>query len=280
MPTAAAHEFHSRLGCSTISFRHQDLATALATIAGLGFTEIDLGALPGVCDHVPYVLDEAAVAEVAATVAASGLRVRSINGDIGDLNRPLTEQARTDRQRHLDMLVELAATTGSRALVLPCGALDHDPVDSLAADLDLVAAELTAAARTATDRGVELWTESLHYHRLCCDIERAQQLSDRLPEEVGIVMDFSHIVASGGDPGEFVRRFGPRITHVHIRDAVAGNINLSVGNGQVDFGFGLKALAHAGYAGHFSLELETRDITHDERPAAAARAGRFITELI
>jgi sugar phosphate isomerase/epimerase len=277
---SAAHEFHSRLGCSTISFRHQELGPALATIAGLGFTEIDLGALPGVCDHVPHVLDEAAVTDVAATVAASGLRVRSINGDIGDLNRPLTEGPRADRRRHLDMLVELAAATGSRALVLPCGALDHDPVDSLTADLDLVAAELTAAARTANSRGVELWTESLHYYRLCCDMQRAQELSDRLPAEVGIVMDFSHIVASGGDPGEFVRRFGPRITHVHIRDAVAGNINLSVGNGHVDFGFGLKALAHAGYGGHFSLELETRDITHDERPAAAARAGRLITELI
>ena len=42
-------------------------------------------------------------------------------------------------------------------------------------------------------------------------------------------MDFSHIVASGGDPQEFVDRFADRIAHVHIRDAVPGNINLSVG---------------------------------------------------
>ncbi|MET0899720.1 MAG: sugar phosphate isomerase/epimerase [Mycobacterium sp.] len=279
MPTFA-HEFHPRLGCSTISFRHQDLETALTTIAGIGFEEIDLGALPGVCDHVPYVLDEAAVADVAATVAASGLRVRSINGDIGDLNAPLAAGPRAERQRHLGMLVELAAATDARALVLPCGALEHAPVDSLAADLDLVAAELTAAARTTAEHGVELWTESLHYFRLCCDTERAQQLSNRLPDEVGIVMDFSHIVASGGDPEDFVRRFGPRIAHVHIRDAVPGNINLSVGNGDVDFAFGLKTLAHAGYPGHFSLELETRDITHDQRPAAAARAARFISDLI
>ena len=278
--TTLASEFHSRLGCSTISFRHQDLQTALATIAGLGFAEIDLGALPGVCDHVPDVLDEAAVTDVAATVAASGLRVRSINGDIGDLNAPLEASPRAERQRHLGMLVELAAATGAKALVLPCGALEHNPIDTLAADLDLVAAELTAAAHTATQRGVELWTESLHYFRLCFDIERAQQLSDRLPEEVGIVMDFSHIVASGGDPEDFVRRFGPRIAHVHIRDAVPGHINLSVGNGDVDFAFGLKALSHSGYQGHFSLELETRDITHNQRPAAAARAGRFISEFI
>jgi hypothetical protein len=37
----------SRLGRSTISFRHLALDKALAQIAELGFPEIDLGALPG-----------------------------------------------------------------------------------------------------------------------------------------------------------------------------------------------------------------------------------------
>lgn len=123
-------EVHSRLGCSTISFRHQPLDEAVATIAELGFSEIDLGALPGVCDHVPYVLDDAAVRQVAATVAASGLRVRSINGDIGDLNAELSADEAAARRRHLDMLVALAAATGARALVLPCGALSHSPLVS------------------------------------------------------------------------------------------------------------------------------------------------------
>ncbi|MCW1820118.1 xylose isomerase [Mycolicibacterium conceptionense] len=277
---APTHPFHSRLGCSTISFRHQPLPQALDTIAGLGFTEIDLGALPGVCDHVPFVLDEDAVRDVSATVAASGIRVRSINGDIGDLNVPLDSQRRAARNRHLAMLVELTAATGADALVLPCGALDHQPVASLDEDLAAVASELETAAQVAAAHGVALWTESLHFFRLCFDTERAQRLTDRLDESVGIVMDFSHIVASGGDPVDFVRRFGPRIRHVHIRDAVPGNINLSVGNGQVDFATGLKSLADAGYLGHFALELETRDVTHDERPAAAAAAGTLISSLI
>ena len=272
--------FHTRLGCSTISFRHQPLPEALSTVAGLGFAEIDLGALPGVCDHVPYVLDEAAVADVAGTVAASGLRVRSINGDIGDLNAPLGPKERVARTRHLDMLVALASATGAQALVLPCGSLSHEPIDSFAADLDRLAAELVAAAHVAAGAGVGLWTESLHFHRLCFDIERAHALTGRIAEQVGIVMDFSHIVASGGDPVDFVDRFGTRVAHVHIRDAVPGNINLSVGNGEVDFGRGLKALADAGYQGHFSLELETRDITHDQRPDATVTAGHLISEYI
>ena len=279
--------FHQRLGCSSISFRHQDLATALHTMRGLGFEEIDLGALPGVCDHVPYVLDAEAVEAVAAVVNISGLRVRSVNGDIGDLNAELDAGAQEARERHLEMLLTLAAKTGARALVLPCGAIDHEPLRSLDEDIDLVAAQLIQAAGRAAEFGVELWTESLHYYRLCWNTERAQLLADRLAgSDVGIVMDFSHIVASGGDPVDFVDRFADRVKHVHLRDAVAatddepGNINLSIGNGEADFAAGLAALRSVGYTGHFSLELETRDVTHDERPAAAAKAASYISDLI
>lgn len=271
---------HDRLGCSSISFRHLDLDAALRVIASLGFREIDLGALPGVCDHVPYVLDEKAVSAVAEGIARSGLVVRSVNGDIGDLNASLTAEQRSNRDHHLNLLLSLASEVKARALVLPCGALDHTPVRSLDEDLDTVAAQLDRASQAARGYGVEVWTESLHLHRLCRDTTRAARLTERLPDGMGVVMDFSHIVASGGDPARFVELFGPRIAHVHLRDAVPGNINLGIGNGDVDFASGIAMLTAAGYTGHFSLELETRDITDAERPAATAEAGRFISSLI
>ncbi|MFE8885703.1 sugar phosphate isomerase/epimerase family protein [Pseudarthrobacter enclensis] len=273
--------FHSRLGCSSISFRHQDLGAALRTMKGLGFEEIDLGALPGVCDHVPYELNDPAVAAVSAEVIASGLRVRSVNGDIGDLNAVLDADAQAARGRHLDALLTLTANTGAKALVLPCGALNHDPVRSEGEDLDLIAAQLIGAGQRAAEFGVELWTESLHFLRFCWNLDRAAKLADRLAGSgVGIVMDFSHIVASGEDIQQYLDVHQGRVSHVHLRDAVPGNINLSIGNGQADFAGGLKRLAADGYTGHFSLELETRDVTHDERPAAAAKAASFITDLI
>ena len=79
------------------------------------------------------------------------------------------------------------------------------------------------------------------------------------------------------EAAEFVGRFGDHIVHVHIRDAAPGNINLSVGNGQVDFARGLKALADAGYDGHVTLELETRDIA--QRPAARSHRSRRSTDF-
>lgn len=273
--------FHPRLGCSSISFRHQDLPSALSTIRGIGFEEIDLGALPGVCNHVPFELTVDAVAEVIGQVEASGIVVRSVNGDVGDLNVPLDAAGRAARQEHLTRLLALTAGVGARALVLPCGAQDHEPVASLEEDLALVAEELAAAARLAESYGVELWTESLHFFRLSWNLDIASRLHEMLANSgVGVVMDFSHITAAGNDPVDFVNRFAPMIRHVHLRDAVPGNIHLSIGNGAADFAGGIAALLDAGYEGHFALELETRDISHEERPATTARSGQFISEII
>lgn len=282
--------FGSRLGCSTISFRHLPLRHALGVIAELGFTEIDLGSLPGVCDHVPLDLDEHGVRDVTDAVRAAGLTVRSINCDVGDLNDPTTDLTASS---HLGHLLDLAAAVGARALVLPNGAIGHSPIESLEADLDRVAANLSYASMRARTREVSVWTESLHVLRLCCTTGRAAALADRIDPDIGIVMDFSHIVASGGDPVRFVTSTGHRIAHIHIRDATRGNvrlggsdaidepgnINISVGRGDVDFRSGIDALRTAGFDGHYALELETRDITDEQRPTATAAAGRLITEL-
>ncbi len=72
----------TRVICSTITLRHLPLDQALTTIAALGFAEIDLGALPGVCDHVPYDLTEEAVEQV----ASDGERVRAA-GALGERRR-------------------------------------------------------------------------------------------------------------------------------------------------------------------------------------------------
>jgi len=270
-----------RLGCSTITFRRLPLAAALEQIRQLGFAEIDLGALPGVCDHVPYVLDAASVADVTAEVGRSGLDVRSVNGDVGDLNRPLDVVGRQERAEHLERLLDLSAALGARALVLPNGALDHEPVDDLGTDVHRVATELASAADRARAHGLELWVESLHLFRLCHTIGRAQLLTDALDGSgVGVVLDTSHVVASGATPDDFVARFGPQIRHVHLRDATPGEINLSVGNGDVDFPAALAALDRAGYDGHLTLELETRDVADADRPRAAARAAHRISDLL
>ena len=204
----------SRLGCSTISFRAWTLPGALAEISGQGFGEIDLGALPGVCDHVRTPLPPDLVDVLAEQILASGLAVRLINADVAEMNDPGLDAAAI--QRRLRTLVDPAGAVGTSTIMPACGRQGTELRTQLSRAIATVARTLTAAA-------------------------------------------------------EFVGRFGDHIAHVYIRDAVPGNLNLSVGNGQVDFARGLKALADARYAGHFTLELETHDITNGQRPAATAQ---------
>jgi sugar phosphate isomerase/epimerase len=268
-----------RIACSTISLRYLPLAEALSAAAAKGFTWVDLGALPGVCDHVPYVLTSEAIAAVATTVRAAALGVCSVNGDIGDLNEPGPQAAAT-RREHLDRLVELCVAVGSPALVLPNGRQDRHPIRSLEEDLAQVAAELRFAARRAAESGVQLWVEAPHVFRLCHDVELTRRLVTELPAEVGLVCDFSHIVASKADPVDYIAEFGSRIAHVHLRDARVGNINLSIGRGEVDFAAGIAALRNIGYTGRLALELETRDVADRDRADVAQSAAEYISALL
>ncbi|WP_460947602.1 sugar phosphate isomerase/epimerase family protein [Okibacterium endophyticum] len=256
------------------------LDEALDTISELGFTAIDLGALPGVCDHVPYELDREAVGDVAAVVKASKLRVRSINADVGDLNVPLSAVGAAERSRHVDRLIELCVATGAHALVLPNGRSSHTPNDDLDADLHRVVGELTWIAERAARHSLELWVEAPHFFRLCFDLDRTRALLELLPPQIGVVCDVSHITASGATPREFLALAGQRTRHVHLRDAEPGHIHHSIGNGVVDFEDLVAALAEHRYTGALALELETRDVADDQRPAAAQAAGEYISGLL
>jgi sugar phosphate isomerase/epimerase len=268
-----------RLGCSTISFRHWPLPGALAEIKGQGFGETDLGSRPGVCDHVPIPLPADRVDELAEQILDGGVTVRLINADIADMDDPDLDTA--DIQRRLSTLVQIAHAVGTSTIMLPCGRQGTEPRTELSRDIATTARTLTAAAEYLNDAGLNLLVEAPHSRRLCANVARSEMLYEALGESpVGAVLDFSHVVASGDDEVDAVRRLDGRIGHVHLRDAVLGDINLSIGRGKVNFPAAVDALTTSGYQGHYSLELETHDIEDAERPAEAGRAGRYITSLL
>jgi sugar phosphate isomerase/epimerase len=276
---APVRSMDARLGCSTISFRALPLADALARISGLGFGEIDLGALPGTCDHVPTPLPAERVEEIAGQVRDSGLAVRLINADVADMDDPELDEP--ELRRRLATLVELATAVGTPTILLPSGRKGTTPRTELRRDVATVARTLTTAAGIVGEAGLSLLVEAPYSNRLCADLARAEMLYDALGgAPIGAVLDVSHVVAVGEDPVDAVARLGDRIRHVHLRDAVRGRINLSIGRGEVDFPAAIGALTAAGYRGHYSLELETRDIDDADRPAETGRAGRYITSLL
>jgi sugar phosphate isomerase/epimerase len=278
-PGLSGSSIDSRLGCSTISFRRWQLSGALAEIKAQGFGETDLGSLPGVCDHVPIPLPAYRVDVLAKQVLDGGVAVRLINADVADMDDPDLDAA--EIHRRLSTLVDLARAVDTSTIMLPCGRQGTEPRTELSRDIATVARTLTAAAEYLDAAGLTLLVEAPHSRRLCATVERSEMLYEALGDSpVGAVLDFSHVVASGGGEVDAVGRIDGRIGHVHLRDAALGDINLSIGRGNVNFPAAIDALTTGGYQGHYSLELETHDIEDAERPAEAGRAGRYITSLL
>jgi sugar phosphate isomerase/epimerase len=277
MPTLASTTTRDRVGISTISFRFRPLDEALAIIARLGATEVDLGAIPDVTDHVPVPFTGDPAAYVAA-LEAHRLRAGAVNSDVGHLNDP--ELTRTALAATVRPLVALAAATGS-TLIVPCGRNSYDAYVDEETDLATIATNLRYVAELCGEQDVRLLVEVLHHRRYVHSVERAEKVLDMLgPDVFGLLFDVSHIVASSDDPVAWATRRADRVERVHLRDAVPGNLNLGIGRGDADFAATIGALEAGGFTGTYILELETHDVEEQDREADAARSRAEILTIL
>ncbi|WP_369070429.1 sugar phosphate isomerase/epimerase family protein [Kineococcus terrestris] len=275
--TAATPRAARRVGVSTITFRFRPLEEALRLIAATGAVEVDLGAIPAVTDHVPVPFT-GDPGEYVAALAAHGLVAGAVNSDVGPLNDPALDAetlAATVRP-----LADLAAATGA-ALVVPCGGPSWEPYVDDEADLARCVDNLRAVSRLCAERDVRLLVEVLHHRRWVHDVARADRVLDALdPQEVGLLLDTSHVVASGEDVVAWARRHAGRVERVHLRDAVPGDLNIGIGRGEVDFRGVLSVLESGGFTGTYVLELETHDVEESEREADAQRSYDEVVALL
>jgi sugar phosphate isomerase/epimerase len=246
-------------------------------ISELGAEEVDLGAIPAVTDHVPVPFGGDPTAYVAA-LAEHRLRSGAVNADVGDLNDPqLSAEALSQTARPL---IDLAAETGG-ALIVPCGASSWDPFVDEETDLNQIVENLRLIASLAAQRSVRLLVEVLHHRRYVHDVERAEKVLSRCSADVfGLLFDVSHIVASQDDPVAWAASRVDRVERVHLRDAVAGNLNIGIGRGEVDFHGVITTLESGGFNGSYILELETHDVAEADRFDDARRSRDLILDIL
>lgn len=149
----------------------------------------------------------------------------------------------------------------------------------------------------ANECGVRFAFE-VHPGQIAFDYWSAEAVLDVLNgrEEFGFTFDPSHFHWQGIDPAEFVRRFGDRIYHVHIKDAVLalngrnGILNgyatrgdarrgwhfRAPGRGGIDWESVIRALNAVGYQGPLSVEFNDADM---ERESGAEEACKFVRRL-
>ncbi len=77
-------------------------------------------------------------------------------------------------------------------------------------------------------------------------------------KRVGFTVDTGHFTSAGVDIPAFLRAFGPRVFHVHVKDHI-GTESVALGAGRTDNRGVAEALARRGYDGYLSTELEVHD---------------------
>jgi sugar phosphate isomerase/epimerase len=137
-----------------------------------------------------------------------------------------------------------------------------------------------------------------HPGQIAFDLYSTERLLDALSgrEEFGLLFDPGHLHWQGVDPVEFVRRFGDRVTHVHVRDVAvtltgrSGLLNSYLppgdprrgwsprapGHGGLDWEAIVRALNEVGYDGALAVEWQDPGM---DRSHGAEEACAFVGRL-
>ncbi|HET9046817.1 MAG TPA: myo-inosose-2 dehydratase [Casimicrobiaceae bacterium] len=134
-------------------------------------------------------------------------------------------------------------------------------------------ARLTELAKHTLAHGVRL---AYHHHMgaYCETPDDVDQLMANVGDEVGLLFDSGHMTFAGGDAVAMLRKYAPRVCHVHCKDVrpnvikLARNRNWSFleavingaftvpGDGAVDFPALIGILREQGYRGWLVVEAE------------------------
>ncbi|MBT3272162.1 MAG: sugar phosphate isomerase/epimerase [Spirochaetales bacterium] len=126
--------------------------------------------------------------------------------------------------------------------------------------------------RIAEKYQVRMLLEVPHLYGLMPGTEEVLWVFDRLESSnVGALVDSSHWGIIGYDIDEFFTALGDRLWHIHLRDSIGPDtadrkqqLELTAGNGTVDFRKFGSALDNVHYQGEVSIEFEYRDKSFEE----------------
>jgi inosose dehydratase len=202
--------------------------------------------------------------------------------------------------------VRLLKECGSRILVYgECGLLTgSSPWDeALSKRPHLKTIELPTYAKKLREFAIRLKetgiTLAYHYH-LKMLVETGEEIDafcKSTRDEVGLLLDTGHAYAAGADYAEIIRKWGPRIVHIHLKDVRRGileqarkndwSFNSAVrqgmftvpGDGDVDFSAIGEFLRTSGYHGWAVVEAE-QDPAKAPPRSYTEKAYNYVRKLI
>ncbi len=261
-----------RLGCNTVLFSAQDLSGALERVAWCGFEEVELAAIPGMCEHVSP--DTTDPSEVRAKLEEAGLRAVAVEAAM-NLSDPSTWPRFTAALR-------LAAELGAEVVNTGGGGRSDDPDSERA-----VHEAIRELAPRAQELGVRIGVKA-HVNQAIYDTESALRALDAAGADGwGINYDASHLYRVGDDVVAAAERLCPRIASVHVRDTLEQVIPIGPpqtqvpGRGRIPLEGVLGALERFSYSGPMDLEvIGGRGLEDWQAVAIAAESRGYLHHLM
>lgn len=266
-----------RLSFYTYSYTDRSnlpIADCLARIARTGYAGIDESGTFGPSADPKSVLPERRK-EIRETAMRQKLRVEAVITH-AELTPSLVTDQPLDLIGSIDLAVDLGAPVVTFHMGGPVKGLSEQELWRKTVDAAKVAANYGAARHVslAIDLGIyPVWITSTP------DL-LAKMFDDVDVPTFGVNFDPSYLEVQGLDPVRFVKRFGPRIRHAHIKDH-KGNYprwdHFIPGKGSMNYVPIFAALAEAKFAGSLAVEcfvdMKFEDAC-DQGYAALAGAAR------
>jgi inosose dehydratase len=174
----------------------------------------------------------------------------------------LNESRRRDEIDEILTVTRLASTAGIRYLPMTIG--HRQELKGLDAAVEL-ARVLSEVGQETVKWGIKI----LAHPHIETPVESPEQIAAFMdnsdPAVVGMCLDLGHVMAGGGDPLQFIERYGSRIDYVHLKDidlkAYAGATGQAKyaafrdpGHGDGDFPAFVAALSKIHFAGPWLAE--------------------------
>lgn len=285
-----------RLGVNPLLWTNDDLPLlgdetsleqCLAEARRAGYAGVEMGRkFPTTFDELGPLLAHEHLA-LASGWYSSNLLERDVNEEIAAM------------QGHLALMKATGVTAMVFCETARCVHLDRSmPVSRrprlTAGDWERLAPRLDAIGDYLAGEGIRL----AYHHHMGTPIQSTDdvaRLMEMTGDHVGLLFDAGHCAFAGGDPLDWLDRWGARVVHVHCKDvrevvvrrslnrnasfldAVVDGVFAIPGDGSLDFDAILGRLAETGYDGWLVTEAETDPSVSPSWPLAE-RSYRYLRD--
>jgi sugar phosphate isomerase/epimerase len=259
------------LAFSTNAFKKNTFEEALRSIAGIGYTAVEL--MADLHHAHPPLMTQERTAEIKALLAELKLTVSNINAftlfACGDTYRPTwiedSQAERTRRVEHTLGAIRVAADVGAKTISLQPGG----PMIGTALTRDEAARRFAAGLEQciplAREKNVTLAIEPEPGLFIQTAAEYLEFKNAFFRNEPAIQMncDCGHLFCCGEDPAQVIRDHPEHIAHIHIEDIGANRVHqhLTPGKGAMDLPAIFAAVDRVGYKRPVTVELYPYETT-------------------